>query len=198
VLVRSDLVLLGYHSERHWLRAVADRLGHLFPYVCGQAAYNRQLRRAAPLMAGILHALAVACTSWCGQWRLLDATPLPCSQSRERSSVPSWPATPATAMTPVINRFYWGLRLYLAAPDSMTATWWCLANQRRRASVAEALLDRPARHGCCAPAWSPWPTRGWLDTSSKREGTGVEAAALLQSSFCACNTKRASSPPRQR
>ena len=23
--------LLGYHSERRWLRAVTDRLGHLFP-----------------------------------------------------------------------------------------------------------------------------------------------------------------------
>jgi hypothetical protein len=26
--------LLGYHSERRWLRAVTSRLGHLFPYVC--------------------------------------------------------------------------------------------------------------------------------------------------------------------
>ena len=40
-------VLLGYRSERRWLRAVNTRLGHLFPYVCGQAAYNRRLRRAA-------------------------------------------------------------------------------------------------------------------------------------------------------
>ena len=38
-------VLLGYRSERRWLRAVADRLGHLFPYVCGQAAYNRRYGR---------------------------------------------------------------------------------------------------------------------------------------------------------
>jgi hypothetical protein len=52
-------VLLGYHSERRWLRAVTRRLGHLFPYVfpyvCGQAAYNRRLRRAAPLVAQVLH-----------------------------------------------------------------------------------------------------------------------------------------------
>jgi hypothetical protein len=27
-------VLLGYHSERRWLRAVAGRHGHLFPYIC--------------------------------------------------------------------------------------------------------------------------------------------------------------------
>ena len=57
-------VLLGYDSERRWLRAIHGRLGHLFPYVCGQAAYNRRLRRAAPLVAAILHAVAVACPSW--------------------------------------------------------------------------------------------------------------------------------------
>jgi hypothetical protein len=49
-------VLLGYDSERRWLRAVGDRLGHLFPYVCGQAAYNRRLRRAAPLVAQVVRA----------------------------------------------------------------------------------------------------------------------------------------------
>jgi hypothetical protein len=54
-------VLLGYRSERRWLRAVAGRLGHLFPYVCGQAAYNRRLRRAAPLVAALSHALALSC-----------------------------------------------------------------------------------------------------------------------------------------
>ena len=86
-------VLLGYDSERRWLRAVADRLGHLFPYICGQAAYNRRLRRAAPLVANILRALAVASPSWCDQWRLLDATPVSCGQSREtvkRSALAGW------------------------------------------------------------------------------------------------------------
>jgi hypothetical protein len=46
---------------------VADRLGHLFPSVCGQAAYNRRLRRAAPPVAQVLRALAVACPSWWDQ-----------------------------------------------------------------------------------------------------------------------------------
>jgi len=50
-------VLLGYDSERRWLRAVHRRLGHLFPYVCGQAAYNRRLRRAAPLVAQLRRAV---------------------------------------------------------------------------------------------------------------------------------------------
>lgn len=145
-------VLLGYDSERRWLRAVADRLGHLFPYICGQAAYNRRLRRAAPLVANILRALAVASPSWCDQWRLLDATPVSCGQSREtvkRSALAGWAGYGYDASH---HRFYWGLKLYvLAAPDGMPVAW-CLANPSQgEREVAEGLLDRAARQGVLRP-----------------------------------------------
>jgi hypothetical protein len=145
-------VLLGYDSERRWLRAVTDRLGHLFPYVCGQAAYNRRLRRAAPLVTQILRALAVACPSWCDQWRLLDATPVPCGQSREtvkRSQLAGWAGYGWDASH---HRFWWGLKLYLlAAPDGMPVAW-CLANPTQgEREVAEALLDRAARQQVLRP-----------------------------------------------
>jgi hypothetical protein len=145
-------VLLGYDSERRWLRAVADQLGHLFPYVCGQAAYNRRLRRAAPLVAQLLHALAVACPSWCDQWRLLDATPVPCGTSREtvkRSALAGWAGYGWDASH---HRFWWGLKLYvLAAPDGLPVAW-CLANpDQGEREVAEALLDRAARQGVLRP-----------------------------------------------
>jgi hypothetical protein len=145
-------VLLGYRSERRWLRTVADRLGHLFPHVCGQAAYNRRLRRAAPLVATISHALAVASPSWCDQWRLLDATPVPCGQSRQtvkRSELAGWAGYGYDASH---HRFYWGLKLYLlAAPDGMPVAW-CLANPNQgEREVAEGLLDRAARQGVLRP-----------------------------------------------
>jgi hypothetical protein len=145
-------VLLGYDSERRWLRAVTDRLGHLFPYVCGQAAYNRRLRRAAPLVTQLLRALAVACPSWCDQWRLLDATPVPCGQSREtvkRSQLAGWAGYGWDASH---HRFWWGLKLYLlAAPDGMPVAW-CLANPTQgEREVAEALLDRAARQQVLRP-----------------------------------------------
>jgi hypothetical protein len=144
--------LLGYHSERRWLRAVRGRLGHLFPYVCGQSAYNRRLRRAAPLVATILSALAVACPSWWDQWRLLDATPVPCGTSREtvrRSDLAGWAGYGYDASH---HRFYWGLKLYLlAAPDGMPIAW-CLANPSQgERQVAEGLLDRAARQGVLRP-----------------------------------------------
>jgi hypothetical protein len=145
-------VLLGYDSERRWLRAVADRLGHLFPYVCGQAAYNRRLRRAAPLVTQLLRALAVACPSWCDQWRLLDATPVPCGQSRQtvkRSALTGWAGYGWDAS---YHRFWWGLKLYLlATPDGLPVAW-CLANpDQGEREVAAALLDGAARQGVLRP-----------------------------------------------
>jgi hypothetical protein len=41
-------VLLGYDSERRWLRFAGQRLGHLFPYLPTASAYNRRLRLARP------------------------------------------------------------------------------------------------------------------------------------------------------
>jgi DDE family transposase len=145
-------VLLGYQSERRWLRAVATRLGHLFPYVCGQAAYNRRLRRAAPLVASILRAVAITSPSWGDQWRLLDATPVPCGASREtvkRSELAGWAGYGWDASH---SRWYWGLKLYLlAAPDGMPVAW-CLANPKTgERQVAEALLDRAARQQVLRP-----------------------------------------------
>jgi hypothetical protein len=145
-------VLLGYRSERRWLRVVGRRLGHLFPYVCGQAAYNRRLRRAAPLVVEILHTLAIAAPSWGDQWRLLDATPVPCGASRQtvrRSELAGWAGY---GWDRSHSRWYWGLKLYvLACPDGMAVTW-CLANPTiGEREVAEALLDRAARQGILRP-----------------------------------------------
>jgi hypothetical protein len=145
-------VLLGYRSERRWLRAVRGRLGHLFPYVCGQAAYNRRLRRAAPLVAAIASALATGSPSWCDQWRLLDATPVPCGASRQtvrRSDLAGWAGY---GYDPSHSRWYWGLKLYLlACPDGMPVAW-CLANPKLgEREVAEVLLDRAAHQHTLRP-----------------------------------------------
>ena len=144
--------LLGYGSERRWLRAVRGRLGHLFSYVCGQAADNRRLRRAAPLVALVLRALATVCPSWCDQCRLLDAPPVPCGASREtvrRSDLAGWAGSGHDRSH---TRWYWGLKLYLlACPDGLPAAW-CLANPNLgERQVAEGLLDRAARQGVLRP-----------------------------------------------
>jgi hypothetical protein len=39
--------LLGFTSEARWLRYAHKQLRHLFPYLPGQAGYNKRLRAAA-------------------------------------------------------------------------------------------------------------------------------------------------------
>ena len=55
-------VLLRYDDERHWLRAAASRVGHLFPRLLPQSEYNQRLKAAAPLMEAALRWLAEADT----------------------------------------------------------------------------------------------------------------------------------------
>ena len=38
-------VLLRFDDERHWLRAAARQVGHLFPRLLCQSEYNTRLRR---------------------------------------------------------------------------------------------------------------------------------------------------------
>lgn len=57
ICLAAAQVLLDCPSERRWLRLVHDRLGHLFPYLPGQAGYNKRLRRLAPQLPGC-----------CGRW----------------------------------------------------------------------------------------------------------------------------------
>src|SRR5204863_3672306 len=74
-------VLLRYDDERHWLRAAAKHVGHLFPRLLGQSEYNARLRAAGPLMEAALWWLADHTPATAELLRLLDATPVPCGQS---------------------------------------------------------------------------------------------------------------------
>jgi hypothetical protein len=144
-------VLLGYRSERRWLRAVRGRLGHLFPYVCGQPAYNR-LRRAAPPLALVLRALALACPSWCDQWRLLDATPVPCGASRQtvrRSALAGWAGYGHDRSR---TRWYRGPQAVRPGLPGRPAGGLVPGQPKLgERQVAEGLLDQAARQGMLRP-----------------------------------------------
>ena len=144
-------VLLGARSERHWLRFARERLGHLFPYLPGQAGYNKRLRAAAGHISLAIRHLAMLAPSWGDGLRLLDATPLPCGASRAtvaRSAL--WPYC-AYGYDRSHSRWYWGFKLYLlTAPDGMPISW-CLATPKLgEREVAAVLLDDAARQQALA------------------------------------------------
>jgi Transposase DDE domain len=173
-------VLLGARSERHWLRFVRERLGHLFPYVPGQAGYNKRLRAAAHHISLAIRHLAMRSPSWCDGLRLLDATPLPCGQSREtvkRSAL--WPHA-AYGYDRSHSRWYWGLKLYLlCAPDGMPITW-CLATPKLgERQVAQVLGDDAARQQALAAGTIILADKGFAGRAFERQ-VGVLGAGLIR------------------
>jgi hypothetical protein len=134
-------VLLGFASERRWLRFAHARLGHLFPCLLTASACNRRLRRAGPLLTLVIRDLAMHTPSWADQLRLIDSTAVACAASREtvkRSELAGWAAY---GYCKSHHRYFWGLRLYvLAAPDGLPVAW-CLASPKRgeREVLAELL-----------------------------------------------------------
>ena len=94
-------VLLRYNDEHHWLRAAPSRVGHLFPRLLSQPAYNRRLRQAAELMEA---ALRLAGRPHPGHRRAAAAAGRHPSGVRpfadHRQALAACSATPATATTP--------------------------------------------------------------------------------------------------
>jgi hypothetical protein len=135
-------VLLGFDSERRWLRFANRRLGHLFPYLPTPSAYNRRLRRAAPLVALAIQDLAAHTPSWHDQLRLVDSTPVPCASSRETVKRSDLAGHAGYGYCKSHHRYVWGFRLYvLAAPDGLPVAW-CLATPKLgEREVVAALLD---------------------------------------------------------
>jgi hypothetical protein len=90
-------VLLRFDDERHWLRAAASRVGHLFPRLLRQSEYNQRLKSAAPLMEAALRWLAGQTPGSAERVRLMDATPIPSPPAAR-----AWLAGQATGTVPAI------------------------------------------------------------------------------------------------
>jgi hypothetical protein len=74
--------LLGFHSERRWIRfAICHLRGH-FPYLPHQPGYNKRLRAALPLVKQVIRGLAADSDFWYGNCWIADSTPVECARSR--------------------------------------------------------------------------------------------------------------------
>jgi hypothetical protein len=140
-------VLLRYHDEHHWLRAAPSRVGHLFPRLLSQPAYNRRLRASAELMEAALRWLAAHTPATAELLRLLDGTPVVCGRSRTtatRSELAGWAGYGHDTSH---HCFYWGARLLLVCTPDGTVTGFGLANPKlvgEREAVLAMLGGVPA------------------------------------------------------
>ena len=135
-------VMLGFNSERRWLRFVHGRLAHLFPYVPQQPAYNKRLRAAGPLLAHAIRHMASLTPSWCDQLRLMDSTPVPCGASRETVKRSELAGLAKYGYCAAHSRFFWGLRLHLiTTPDGVPGFWGLADPKLGEREVAQAMLE---------------------------------------------------------
>ncbi|AEM83176.1 IS982 family transposase [Streptomyces violaceusniger] len=105
--------VLGYTSERRWLRRVDQDFRHLFPRVPQQSGYNKRLRAASSLLISMIRILARDTSLWSDDVWLVDSTPVGCGCSREtakRSDLAGWAQYGYCASH---SRYFWGLRLHL-------------------------------------------------------------------------------------
>jgi len=106
--------LLGFRSERRWLRYASARLAGLFPRQLGQSGYNKRLRKMTYLLMTAIRRLAMDTSLWSDDVWVIDSTPVQCGCSREtvtRSDAAGWAQYGYCASH---SRYFWGLRLHLA------------------------------------------------------------------------------------
>lgn len=94
-------VFQGFNEEARWIRHVRKHLRHLFPYVPGQAGYNKRLRKATVALQAMIRLLAQDTDAWEDDTWLIDATPVECARSRptvKRSNLAGWASTSPTTV----------------------------------------------------------------------------------------------------
>ena len=130
--------LLGFTSERRWLRYVNAHVAGMFPRVIGQSGWNKRMRKAFWLFIRVIRMLAMDTSLWSDDVWVVDSTPVQCGCSREtvkRSDAAGWAEYGYCASH---SRYFWGLRLHLVCTLTGLPVLFALAGAK--ADERETLL----------------------------------------------------------
>lgn len=130
--------LLGFRSERRWLRYVSAHLAGMFPQRIGQSGYNKRLRKAFFLFIRVIRMLSMDTSLWSDDVWVVDSTPVQCGCSREtvkRSDAAGWAQYGYCASH---SRYFRGLRLHLVCTLHGLPVMFALAGAK--ADEREVLL----------------------------------------------------------
>ena len=137
--------LLGYTSERRWLRHARAALLGMFPTLPRQPGYNKRLRKLADTMSWLVATLGGETTVATDDVWVIDSTPVECARSREtvkRSDLAGWAEYGYCASH---SRFFWGLRLHLVCTLHGLPVGWALTGAKadERAVLADIVAHTP-------------------------------------------------------
>lgn len=123
-------VLQGFNEEARWVRYASKHLRHLFPYIPGQAGYNKRLRRSGVQLQALIRILGQDTDVWADDVWLIDSTPVECGRSRptaQRSNIAGWAGYGYCASH---SRYFWGLRLHLVCTPAGLPITFALTNPK--------------------------------------------------------------------
>jgi hypothetical protein len=133
--------LLGFTSERRWLRYADKELAGMFPRTIGQSGWNKRVRKAFFLFIRVIRMLAMDTSLWSDDVWVVDSAPVQCGCSREavrRSDAAGWAEYGYCASH---SRYFWGLRLHLVCTLTGLPVMFALAGAK--ADERETLLGMP-------------------------------------------------------
>lgn len=140
-------VLLGYSSERHWLRAARRHVGHLFPRLLDQSGYTRRLRRLGPQIVEAVRLVAFLSGADRDPVKIVDSTPVPVAMSRETVKRSALAGHAAYGWCASHSRRFYGFRLHLlCAPCGMPVGFELAA-----ANIDDRVVLREIAGWCLAP-----------------------------------------------
>jgi hypothetical protein len=122
--------LLGHANETGWLRYARSHLTHLFPYLPGQAGYNKRLRKSAVQLQAMIRLLAADTAVWADDTWLIDSTPVECGRSRPTTQRSNLAGVAGYGYCASHSRYFWGLRLHLVCTPAGLPITFALANPK--------------------------------------------------------------------
>jgi hypothetical protein len=136
--------LLGYTSERRFVRYAHTNLRPWFPFLPQRAAYNKRLRAAGNMIQHVITAIARDCPSYTDDLWVVDSTPVECGRSRETVKRSDMAGYASYGYCASHSRLFWGLRLHLIATPSGLPVAYALTSAKtdeRDTAVAMIHLD---------------------------------------------------------
>ncbi len=139
--------LLGFTSERRWLRHVGERMPGMFPALPAQPGYNKRLRKLATTMQAVLAHLAADTGLWSDDVWVVDSTPVECGRSRQTALRSDLVGYAEYGYCASHSRYFWGLRLHLVCTLHGLPVGFALtgAKQDERETLLGILEATPAR-----------------------------------------------------
>jgi hypothetical protein len=141
-------VVMDIASDREFLAVARRRLSHLFPKLPRQPGYWKRRLRLADTIEWLCAVFAQDSPGYYDEVVLLDSTPVECGRSVETARRSELAPTCAHHYSRSHSRWFWGMRLHLAAgPDGTPRAAILTSADQKEREVALRLLPMALRGG---------------------------------------------------